>query len=143
MMREVTLMFASVELFRKRINKDMPIQHVALLLAVAENPGITMTELMRILGMPQGTLSRNVRILSRYVERKKGTAVLRGYDLLRTEPDRYGRRGLAVYLTEDGAELVRELAMTLRGRQDHFAPADRHVPFDCARPAVGEMVAAQ
>jgi DNA-binding MarR family transcriptional regulator len=84
-----------------------------LLLAVAETPGITMTELIRTLDMSQGAVSRNVKLLSLFIERVDGTAVARGAGLLRTEPVGEGR-SLAVYLTEKGEDLVREVVGAVR-----------------------------
>jgi DNA-binding MarR family transcriptional regulator len=106
-------MIAALDDFRSRVHKDMPVQHVVLLLAVAETPGITMTELIRALDMSQGAVSRNVKLLSLFIERVGGTAVARGAGLLRTEPVGEGR-SLAVYLTEKGEDLVREVVGAVR-----------------------------
>jgi len=108
-MSEIDRIFKVVEHLRKNVNKDFPSQHVAIFLAVAQNPGITMPELIRQLDMPQGTLSRNVKLLSRFMEHENGKSSLRGHDLLRTEPVPTGRHALAVYLTDKGEFLLREL----------------------------------
>lgn len=108
-MNDISRIAKIVEHFRRNVNKDMPSQHIAIFLAVAESPGITMPELIRKLDMPQGTLSRNVKLLSRYVQHENGRTQLMGHDLLRTEPVPTGRHALAVYLTENGQFLVREL----------------------------------
>lgn len=120
-MSEISRMFAAIEFLRRRLSKGMPSQHVTLLLAVAENPGITMPELCRLLDMPQGTVSRNVKVLSHYVERE-GDSVLssRGHGLLRTQPDRLNSQALAVYLTGRGEALVQELGQILNtGKTSH------------------------
>jgi DNA-binding MarR family transcriptional regulator len=116
-MREVDRLFSAIELFRKRVNKDMPIQHVTLLLAVARNPGITMPELISLLKMPQGSVSRNIKVLSDYVERENGVSVMKGYCLLRTRPVPYNRRVLAVYLTLRGEALIQDLTRMLTREQ--------------------------
>lgn len=114
-MSEITKMFAAIEFLRKRLSKGMPSQHVTLLLAVSENPGITMPELCQLLDMPQGTVSRNVKVLSHYVERLEGNVLKsRGYGLLRTQPDSHSSHSLAVYLTGKGQALVQELEQVLR-----------------------------
>jgi len=112
-MKEISRLLAAMELLRKRVNKEMPSQHIALLLMVAENPGITMPELVQALGMPQGTVSRNVKVLSNYVEYEEGVARRKGRNLLRTQPDHENRQILAVFLTGRGEALVEELAKTL------------------------------
>jgi len=112
-MKEISRLLAAMELLRKRVNKEMPGQHIALLLMVAENPGITMPELVQALGMPQGTVSRNVKVLSNYVEYEEGVARRKGRNLLRTQPDHENRQVLAVFLTGRGEALVEELAKTL------------------------------
>ena len=114
-MKEVTRMLEAMELLRKRVHREMPIQHIVLLLTVAENPGITMPELVNHLDMPQGTVSRNVKILSSFVEWENGVARSRGRNLLRTLPDSDNRHVLAVYLTGRGEALVTELARTVTG----------------------------
>lgn len=108
-MNNISRIFKAVEHLRKNVNKDFPSQHVAIFLAVAQNPGVTMPELIRQLDMPQGTLSRNVKLLSRFMEHENGKSSLRGHDLLRTEPVPTGRHALAVYLTDKGEFLLREL----------------------------------
>jgi len=108
-MGEIERLLAAVEMLRKRVHKEIPSQHIALLLAVAENPGVLMPDLCRQLNMPQGTLSRNVKVLSHYVERRNGLLHPCGRNLLRTQPDPGGTNCLAVYLTGRGETVVTEL----------------------------------
>jgi len=117
-MREISRLLAAMELLRKRVNKAMPSQHIALFLAVAENPGITMPELMDFLDMPQGTVSRNVKLLSNYVEQEAGVTRRKGHNLLRTQPDPENRQVLAVHVTGKGHALLKELAGTLNPHLD-------------------------
>lgn len=73
-----------------------------------------MPDISERIGMPQGTLSRNIKQLSRYTVRgEKGGREVRGYNLLRTEPDLDERRRLAVYLTKDGKALIEDLEQIL------------------------------
>lgn len=102
-----------LELVRNKVHRELPIQQLLLLLTVAERPGITMPELMAVLDMPQGTVSRNVKALSHYLEWKNGVAVPHGRGLLRTLPDADNRQVLAVYLTGRGDALCEELARLL------------------------------
>ncbi|PLX80560.1 MAG: hypothetical protein C0616_08150 [Desulfuromonas sp.] len=114
-MVEVTRIFNVVEFLRGRISKSMPIQHVALFLLVAQKQGITMPDLCEQLSMPQGSLSRNVKLLSRFLEKSNGRMVARGYDLLRTEPSTANPHALAVFLTPKGEDLVEEMVDMLEG----------------------------
>lgn len=126
-MGELQRVLEAVELLRRRIHKDVPSQHIALLLAVANNPGILMPELCRRLNMPQGTLSRNVKVLSHYVEYKDGALIARGRNLLRTQPDPSGSNCLAVYLTGKGESVVAELLESLypdRAESDRYERTD-------------------
>jgi len=132
-MKEIIDIYNVIEHLRKNVNKDFPSQHIAIFLAVAQNPGITMPELISQLDMPQGTLSRNVKLLSRFMEHDNGKTSLKGHDLLRTEPVPTGRHALAVYLTDKGRFLLREL-------QDIMAESVPQVRSD-AGEAVRETVA--
>ena len=116
-MIEIIRLAKVVEHLRKNVNKDLPSQHIAIYLAVVQNPGITMPELIRQLDMPQGTLSRNVKILSRFLENSKGKTGLKGYDLVFTEPVQNGRHALSVHLTARGRALAVEIAEILGGRE--------------------------
>lgn len=135
-MLEVTRLFNTVEFLRNRINKSMPIQHVALFLLVAQKQGITMPELCEQLSMPQGSLSRNVKLLARYLEKENGRMVARGYDLLRTEPSVSNPHALSVFLAPRGLELIEEMVEMIEGAE--FDAAVGQVPYDEAtqkRPA--------
>lgn len=103
-------LFDVIQRIRGRINPDFAIAQLALFLYVAQREGLTMPELSEHLDMPQGTLSRNIKQLSRYsVRLEGGDKEVRGYGLLRTEPDLEERRRLAVYLTKDGRKFIADL----------------------------------
>lgn len=114
-MNPINRLFDILQLLRRRVNRELPIQQALLLLAVAERPGITMPELMQLLDMPQGTVSRNVKALSHSVSLQNGVAVPRGYGLLRTMPSVDNRQVLAVYLTGRGEALVEEMSRLIGG----------------------------
>jgi DNA-binding MarR family transcriptional regulator len=114
-MTETGRLMDALQFLRNRLNRDLPIQQVLLLLSVAERPGTTMPELMRLLDMPQGTVSRNVKALSHSVSWQNGLAVPRGYGLLRTQPSVDNRQVLAVFLTGRGVAMVEELSRRLGG----------------------------
>lgn len=110
---EIDRLFEAVELLRRSVKKDMPSQHISLLLTVSQHPGITMPELCRALDMPQGTLSRNVKLLGRYLAHENGVAKVEGLGLLYAEQDTANRHARAVYLTEKGRQVVAELACAI------------------------------
>ncbi len=112
-MTEISRLFEAVEMLRKHVKKDMPSQHISLLLTVSQHPGATMPELCELLDMPQGTLSRNVKALSSHVGRSERLASVQGLDLLYTEQDKTSRHARAVFLTEKGRMVIDELTAVL------------------------------
>lgn len=102
----IDVLFRSVEYIRREIHPDMAMNQLRIFLYVADNEGITMPDLSERLGMPQGSLSRNIKKLSRFNEKGK----MQGYDLVYREPDLDERRRFAVYLTKRGKEVWDALA---------------------------------
>lgn len=101
----------AMEVF-SHIYAELPLQQISLFLEIAKQEGVTMPELTKILDMPQGTLSRNVKALGVYLKDSPdspGTKVKLGHDLVETRPDLYNRKSLAVYLTQRGKEVVQQL----------------------------------
>jgi DNA-binding MarR family transcriptional regulator len=95
---------AVVTCLRTELNKDLPIQHVALLLAVLQQPGISMQGLMEHLAMPQGSVSRNVKLLADSA---------RGYGLLRTTQSQMNRKQVVVEPTEKCVHLFERICQFL------------------------------
>jgi DNA-binding MarR family transcriptional regulator len=117
-MQELTRLAQIIELLRKQLNKDLPSQHIALLLAVAQQPGITMPELCEQLDMPQGTVSRNVKLMSHFCDKKGSNGVTKkGYGLLETDQAPSNRYQLAVFLTAEGERLVQKMARVMEHEQ--------------------------
>lgn len=118
MAKEISTLLKSMELLRKRVYAELPIQQISILLLVADNPGITLPEIAKKLSMEQASTSRNVKALGTYVDRQsalkdKKAATQKGHQLVRTEPDLYNRRSLACYLTRHGEEVVKQLQKTM------------------------------
>ena len=113
MLDEIARLANVISLLRQQLNKDLPSQHIALLLAVARQPGITMPDLSRTLGMPQGTVSRNVKLMSHYCENNGSKVGRKGYGLLKSEQAADNRYQLAVSLTAEGEKLMQELVSLL------------------------------
>lgn len=79
---------------------------LTIFLAVARKEGQEMQELCDTVGKPQGSLSRNIKKLSIYKNRKGNKA---GFDLLEVKPSFENRRALAVYLSDKGRKLRAEI----------------------------------
>lgn len=103
--QHVTKLADVITCLRTELNKDLPIQHIALILAVVQKPGISMQDLMARLDMPQGSVSRNVKLLS-----DKG----RGYGLLRNDQDLVNRKQVVVHPTEKCLDLVEKLCSLMQ-----------------------------
>ncbi len=103
--QQVAQLSAVINCLRTELNKDLPIQHVALLLAVVQKPGISMQELMEQLGMPQGSVSRNVKLLS---------GPTRGYGMLQTVQGEVKRKQVVVHPTEKCLLLVQRLCQLMQ-----------------------------
>jgi DNA-binding MarR family transcriptional regulator len=103
--QQVTQLSDVITCLRTELNKDLPIQHIALILAVVQQPGISMQDLMDSLGMPQGSVSRNVKLLS---------SPGRGYGLLRNEQDLVNRKQVLVFPTEKCIDLVEKLCRLMQ-----------------------------
>ncbi len=113
MVQEISKLSRVIELLRRQLNKDLPSQHIALLLAVAQKPGITMPELCQHLDMPQGTVSRNVKLMSHYCDKKGDGVTKKGYGLLETDQAPSNRYQLAVFLTAEGGRLIEKLVRVM------------------------------
>jgi len=110
MQGEIKKLSRVVNLFRRELNKDLPSQHIAMLLTVAMQPGITMPELCKELDMPQGTVSRNVKLLSAGASRNGSDSARKGYGLLETDQASTNRYQLSVFLTSKGERLMEQVA---------------------------------
>ena len=104
----------SIEYLRKNVSKDLAFQQIHILLAVAEREGITMHDLSTELGLPHGSISRNIKALCMFFkEDASGEEQLTGYGLLETRQDRFKRKRLAVYVTPDGRKVLEGLDKVL------------------------------
>ena len=110
-----------LKLVRDELYRDLPIQYLLMFLVVADNPGITMTELSDELEIPQGTVSRSVKALSKYLRNPTEAEIARGenqkkeagHGLLRVTPDLHNRKTYAVFLTAKGHEFLRDLMVAV------------------------------
>lgn len=113
-MNRISSLIKVLGLVRNKVHQELPLQQLVLFLTVVERPGITMPELVELLAMPQGTVSRNVKALSYYIVWQEGVAVPHGRNLLRTHPNEKNRHALAVFPTGRGEALAEEIAFGLQ-----------------------------
>lgn len=100
--------FKIQEMLRKEFGGEYAPQQLSIFLLVALRPGITHTEIMSALDMPQGTVSRNIAKLT--LRRHPDTGREMGYGLVENRTDElYDARRNAVYLTAKGKQLIQRL----------------------------------
>jgi len=115
-MESIRRLEAAVQYLRTEVYEEIPSQQIVLLLAVAMEEGITQYQLGINLGMPPGTVSRNVKMLGQWGARDaKGSLSMKGFNLLDTRPDVEERRRMAVFLTPKGRALIMKLTEILEG----------------------------
>jgi DNA-binding MarR family transcriptional regulator len=107
MVRTISTFRRGLTFVRTYLNKDIALSHLAIFIEVCLNGGITMSDLADKLELPQASISRSTKELSKYIEKdpKTGEKKLAGYDLIRTEPDLEERRRLVLYLTSKGKQI--------------------------------------
>jgi DNA-binding MarR family transcriptional regulator len=91
---------------RRAISVDIPLQQVIILLEVAAQPGITQGELSERVQMSPSSISRSMRMLSKFCERDADKE--KGYGLVETRPDLRDRHRQACFLSEKGKALIHE-----------------------------------
>ena len=107
MKQQLTQLSNVIACLRTEVNKDLPMQHLAILLAVVDQPGVSMLTLYTQLDMPQGTLSRNVKVL------------VDQYELLYTERCADNWRQMGVYPTEKCVELMENVCEMMQPENDN------------------------
>lgn len=85
----------------RHLESDMPIQQAHLLLAVAQKPGASASELEQITGLSGASISRNLTALS------QGRKDAPGLNLVEQRRDPDMARRFLNYLTPSGAKLLR------------------------------------
>ena len=107
--RGILALSRAVGIIRADLNHELPIQQLAVLLEVARNEGIPMPTLGQKLNMGQGSVSKNVKLMSQFIDNGQ----LKGFGLLSTEQDMYERRRFIVHTTEKGKQFIARLAAVL------------------------------
>jgi DNA-binding MarR family transcriptional regulator len=103
-----------IDLFRTEIFQELPLQQLKMVLCVADNEGMNQQDFQEILGVPQGTVSRNLSKLGlKVVEMDNGEMKDVGYGLLEVYPDPKEPKRNCVYLTKKGRAFVNQLKSIL------------------------------
>ena len=94
---------------------EMPVQQIEMFCHIAEQENqIAQVDLIRLMGLPQGTISRNVsRLSNKLVQNVKGETVNIGYGLVDSELDGTGKRE-NLFLTSKGKKLYSTLQTILK-----------------------------
>jgi DNA-binding MarR family transcriptional regulator len=96
---------------------DIPAQQLQALLAVALQPGLTMSDLADRVGMAQSSCSRNVAHLSKWF--KPGVA---GLDLIEVHEDPRERRRKVMFLNQRGRARVAKALEAMTGAPVDYTP---------------------
>ena len=113
---EIKKLRAAVSLIRQDIFGDIAMGQFEMFLFIADHEGVTQPELIEVLGMSQGAISRNcAKLSSKIVRMKSGDSSSgfyeedRGYDLIEQRQDEIDSRRKALFLTELGKLVVEKL----------------------------------
>ena len=113
---EIKKLRAAVSLIRQDIFGDIAMGQFEMFLFIADHEGVTQPELIEVLGMSQGAVSRNCAKLSSKLVRVKSNDSSsgydeedRGYDLIEQRQDEIDSRRKALFLTKLGKSVVEKL----------------------------------
>jgi DNA-binding MarR family transcriptional regulator len=91
------------------IRSNMTMTRLQLFLEVGMNEGITTSDLRDKYGILPRTLRKNIRVLGKYIDYSKGSAALRGFDLVKTVRARNERTKHACFLTKKGEKVYAQV----------------------------------
>lgn len=101
--RNIDTLLESLEAFRA-LDPDMPIQYATSFLYICRYEGLSIKELMDLIGLVQSSTSRNVAALAEWQKFEKP-----GLGLVQTTEDPKDRRKKTIELTEKGKEVLAKL----------------------------------
>lgn len=85
-------------------------------MAICVKEGQSVYDLIGHFKLPQPSTSKNLKELGKYiVTDKDGNKTVKGYDLIRAEPDLEERRILVYYLTPKGQALKEKIEKIING----------------------------
>ncbi len=113
----IETLLSATDALRQHSN-ELQLQQIRLILTIARSNAIgdkpSTQQLSEVLDMPQGSVSRNTRVLGVFMEKNaNGAMVRKGLDLIEGVPDVFERRRLLYQLTSKGKKLVKELSAIL------------------------------
>lgn len=108
-MQRIQNLATCIRYLRETVGTAVTLQQIDVLITVAVQEGITQPEIGEQLAMPQGTVSKNIRILSLRMVKSGTGHVPKGLDLITVRPDLYDARRHAVFLTPKGEALMRQI----------------------------------
>lgn len=95
----------SLEILREEIDPELPIQMAVVFLQISIHKEIAMKDLMKITGLSQASISRNIAALSELHRMDKP-----GYNLIIREEDPAERRRKIVRLNSRGKRVVSRIS---------------------------------
>jgi DNA-binding MarR family transcriptional regulator len=107
---------AGIELFRNEIFRELPLQQLYMILLAIENQGISLKDFRKLVGLPSGSVSRNIRKLGLTMQQDlDGKWKDTGYELVEVYRPSTGPKLKRVYLTERGKQFAEKLHQVLSG----------------------------
>ena len=95
----------------EHIDKELQLQQIRLFLFVAQEQQAKRKPstncIAESLNMPQGSVSRNTKVMGIWKDTK---GVVRGMDVIKSEPDQFERRRLVYSLTEHGEDVLKRIS---------------------------------
>lgn len=96
-----------LNIVREEVNPDLPVQQWQVLCEIVNAPGIGSADLKNRLNMTGGSLTRNIKMLSQFYDRR--TEETKGYDLIEAHIDTFERRARVYYLTSKGQQTMQRV----------------------------------
>lgn len=93
----------------RKFHSDFPPNGLAIFVCIAQDEGVSASDLVHKLGIPKATVSRNLRMLGEQLSPTK-----KGINLIRLEHDPKDYRVRRGYLTDKGREFLTELNEALK-----------------------------
>jgi len=101
---------AAIELFRNEIFRELPLQQLYMILLAIENDGISLKDFRKLVGLPSGTVTKNIKKLGLEMRQDlEGKWKDAGYGLVEVYRPSTGPKIKKLYLTERGKQFAEKL----------------------------------